>query len=347
MPRRMERVPLGEEGPQLKEWEIIESEDSENKEKLPPLPFEYEKTDDPKKADYREWRVSPVVIGKEENQPKSDKEIIESIKRQHEAREWYTSGYWREKGLPLEQLDITIDNHPITIYNYNGERPLTEVHVTKAVSSLERVARSFPRILDKIRWILVENKQPPSLLGEENIYPTNGKAMEEKKAFYFTPRGMELTPHRIEKASNFEGTLVHELGHLIQDELEEEWSKEFGWEYCWEDEERWEIKQTESGQQRFFNKETGEIAPHGQYPLQPDQCVTGYARQNMAEDICESLVAYFFDPERLKEISPQKFAILERYNAGRDEIEVLMAKRREVELPEIKPQTITYYVEEE
>lgn len=339
MNQRFEKLRRGKEN-------VIESDGSESKERLSPLPFKYEETDNPEKADYREWRISPVVFDGKENQPKSDEEIVESIKKQHEAKEWYTSAYWREKGTPLEQLDITIDGHPIIVYNYNEKSHLTEEHVVRTISSLEKIVKSFPSILDKIRWILIDDEQPPSLLGEEDLYPTNGEAMEEKKAFYLTPKGMRLVPHRVEEVSNFEGTLIHELGHLLQDKFKKEWSEEFSWEYCWEDKERWELKKTKSGQYKFFDRTSGEIAPQGQYPLQPDQCVTDYAKQNIAEDICESLVVYFFNPERLKKISPAKFAILKKYDSDRKKIEVLTTKKEKVELPEIRPQVINYYVEE-
>lgn len=36
---------------------------------------------------------------------------------------------------------------------------------------------------------------------------------------------MEFFPHRIESATNFAGTLTHELAHLIQSQFEGEWKK--------------------------------------------------------------------------------------------------------------------------
>lgn len=68
----------------------------------------------------------------------------------------------------------------------------------------------------------------------------------------------------------------------------------------------------------------------------------------MGEDICESMVAYLFDPDLLKRVSPDKFEILEAHDKGgsRPEASVYRVPKEEVKLPEIKPETVYYYVKE-
>ena len=318
------------------------------REELPSLPFTYESVDDKEKAQYREWRVSPVVFSGEENEPYSDEEIVESVKRQHEAKQWYTTEYWRKKGIPEEQIEFTANGRQITVYNFNKEKPFSDEHVARTKKALSQLASRFPQVLDNIRWVLVDDVQPPSLLADDERYPTKGTAMREHKAFRFMPRGTELMPHRIEATSNFEGTFVHELGHLMQSDFEDEWREKYQWQYCSDNKDEWEVREAPNGERRWFNKETGEMSPQCQYPLQPDQCVTTYGRQNMGEDICESLVAYIYDPEKLQEVAPDKHAILQGHDAGQAQPEVSSKRvaKDDIGLPEIKPETIFYYVEE-
>lgn len=319
------------------------------KEILPELPFTYQRVQKPEEAQYREWRVSPVRVEGQDNPPRTDEEIIEFVKREHEAKQWFTSEYWRRKDNPAEQIDFTINGKPITVYNFNAEKPFSDDHIARAGKVFQKLAASFPDVLDKIRWVLLDDVQPPSLLADDERYPTNGTAMREHRVFRFMPRGMETIPHRIQSASNFEGTFIHELGHLIQSQFEDEWREKFKWAYCSDNEEEWEIRKAPNGENRWFHKKTGEMSPQGQYPLQPDQCITYYARQNMGEDICDSLVAYIYEPDKLKEIAPEKYDILQSYDAkqkDKPDVSSQRVAKTEIRLPEIKPETVSYYIEE-
>lgn len=318
------------------------------KEALSPLPFTYKPTENPEQASYREWRVSPVVFEGEENQPQADEEIVESVRKQHEAKQWYTQEYWRKKGQPVEQIEFEVDGRQITVYNFNKEIPFTNDYIQKTETVFRQLASHFPKILDQVRWVLIDDVQPPSLLADDERYPTNGTAMREHQAFRFMPRGMGLEPHRVESASNFEGTFVHEMGHLIQDELEDEWREKYSWQYCLDDKDKWEVRKAPNGENRWFSKDTGEMAPQGQYPLQPDQCINYYAKQNMGEDICESLVAYIYDPEKLADVALDKRDIFRSHDAQEKEpkISTHRISKKEIKLPEVNPETVFYYIEE-
>lgn len=317
-------------------------------EPLAPLPFTYERTTDPAKAQYREWRVSPVVFEGQTNEPIPDEEIIDSVRKQHEAKQWYTQEYWRRKGMPSEQVEFAINGRQITVYNFNRDKLFTDEHVERAKKAFQQLLARFPKVFDEIRWVLIDDVQPPSLLADDYLYPTNGTAMREHRAFRFMPRGTELMPHRVSAVTNFEGTFVHELGHLIQSEFEGEWREKYKWQYCFDHEDEWEVRKAQNGENRWFNKETGEMAPQGQFPLQPEQCVTSYARQNMGEDICDSLVAYVYDPEQLRRVSPDKFGILQGHDLKQTtpDISITKVPKEEIKLPEIKPETVLYFVQE-
>jgi hypothetical protein len=331
-----------------KQEKISPAQKESVKSELAPLPFTYQRVADPEQAEYREWRVSPVVFEGVKNEPATDEEITDSVRRQHEAKQWYTSEYWRKKGIPVEQIEFAVNGRTITVYNWNAEKLFTDDHIGRSRKVFQELASRFPRVLDNIRWVLIDEIQPPSLLADDERYPTNGTAMREHQAFRFMPRGMGLIPHRIKSASNFEGTFVHELGHLIQAQFEPEWREKFRWQYCSDNEKEWEVRKAPNGENRWFNKQTGEMAPQGQYPLQPDQCVTFYAKQNMGEDICDSLVAYIYDPDELKRISPDKFDIVQKHDEQKKKPEVVSRRipKEDIALPEVKPQTVFYYVEE-
>lgn len=319
------------------------------KEQLPALPFKYEQTHSPEQAAYREWRVSPVSFVGVPNEPRTDQEIIEMIKREREGKDWFTSEYWRGKGLPEEQIEFQMNGQPITVYNWNKDKPFADEHVQKSQKAFQELASHFPRILDQIRWVLVDDKQEASAFGDPEKYPLNGYAMRGWNAFRLLPRGMELMPHRVAKASNFEGTFVHESTHLIQQQFEPEWSEQFKWDYCWDHEDEWELKPTPDGNsKRWFNRQTGEMSPQGQFPLQPDRCITDYAKQNMQEDICESMVAYIYDPKLLQDVSPDKFGIFQKHDAKKPLPQATSKRivKEEIRLPEIKEETVYYFIQE-
>lgn len=316
---------------------------------LPPSPFTYEKTLDPKKATYEEWRVSPVSFVGRENKPRTDSEIVSMIREQREQKDWFVNEYWRKKGVPSEQIEVQLGNQHITIYNFNKNKDFTDEHIARTKKVFEELGSRFPQILDSIRWILIDDIPHPSAFGDPEKYPWNGSAKSDWLSFILLPRGLELTPHRIEKASNFEGTLIHETTHLIAATFEKEWREKFKWDHCGFHSNEWESRYAPDGKWlAFFNRKTGEMAPQWQFPLQPEQCINYYAKQNEAEDICESMVAYIYDPELLKRVSPEKFNILQRHDVQQSKPNVTARRipKEQVRLPEIKPETVYYFIKE-
>ncbi|MBI2028690.1 MAG: hypothetical protein HYT07_03735 [Candidatus Levybacteria bacterium] len=316
---------------------------------LAPLPFTYEQTYDQKKAVYEQWRISPVTIKGQENKPRKDQDIIQMVRKERESKDWFLTEYWRKKGQPNEQVEFTIDNSPITLYNWNEEQPFTERHIEEAKKALQELGSRFPQILNNLRWILIEDHQEPSLLGDPNKYPANGNSWSRWKTFRLFPRGMSFEPHRIQKASNFEGTLTHELTHLIVDGFRKEWNEKFKWELCDSYPNEWELKESPDGKKKvYFHKNTGEMAPQWRFPLQPEQCINYYAKQNTDEDICESMVAYIYDSELLEKASQDKLDILQKHDAKKPKPEVIAQRvaKDQIKLPEIRPETVYYFIKE-
>ena len=318
-----------------------------NNQELSPLPFTYVRTDDPKKAFSSQWRISPVSFAGKSNEPRTDSEIVEMVKDERERKDWFITEHWRKKGLPQEQIEFSVNNRKITVYDFNRDKPFTNQHITDTQKVLEQLGSRFPRMLENIRWILIEDIPHASAFGDPVKYPWNGSAKLEWSSFILMPRGMELMPHRIEKTSNFEGTLVHETTHLIAEDFEKEWRERFKWDYCIMHPEEWESKMAPDGKWlAFYNRRNGEMSPQHQFPLQPEQCVNYYAKQNDNEDICESMVAYIYDPELLKRVSSEKFNILQKHDArkSKPDVSAVRLPKDQIRLPEIKPETVYYFI---
>lgn len=314
------------------------------------LPFRYQRVTDPKIAQFKEWRIYRIKEAGKENQPRTDEEILAHIQKEREEKDWFTSEYWRMKEQPLEQVEFEIEGHqPVTLYNWNPEKPFNDARLEKTLHALQELSSHFPQALTKLRWILVDNIDVPSAFGDSAKYPYNGHSYRSWSAFRFLPKGTELTPHRISKTSNIEGTLVHETSHPIEDEFSKEWGEYYQWEFCIDHKDEWETRYPPEGdEKRWFNKKTGVMAPQHQFPLQPEECVTEYAKLSREEDICDSITAYFYDPELLKKISPRKYQIISSHDAqsSRKLISARKVPKDEIKLPEIKPETVNYYIRE-
>lgn len=313
------------------------------------LPFKYERVYDPEIADYREVRSVQTSFGDGTMvMPSTDEDIEALVRKDKEGERWYTHPDWREKGTPAEQIEITIGSETVTVYNFNHEVPFTDEHVRALSTLLQRYASYAPQILEKLKWVLIDDVQGESAWGNDQVYPLNGNPHSKWGAISISPRGMDIkTPHRIAAANNFEGTVAHELTHLIDEDFKAEWEQNHTWEWCSDNPEEWELRDF-GGVQRWVNRETGVVSYTGQYPVKPKECVTDYARFNWREDVCDSLVAYMYDEELLRTTSEQKHAILQGHseNATSLKVDAKRSEKSKIRLPKIEPTTVRYYIEE-
>lgn len=313
-----------------------------------PAPYTYERTYDKDKAQFVQNRQAPNFFG-EKNEPFTDNQIVEIVQRQKENENWHTVEYWRDKGLPEEQVNFTVNGREIRLYNFDSDNLLSDEQVETIESLIQRMSSRFPQAIDNLNYILIDDVQMPSAFGDPDKLPANGEAKSEWKSFRFFPRGLSLQPHRIPEVSNLEGTFVHELSHLIDEEVLGEWNEHFSWGYCSDYPDEWEVRKTpDDSSQRWFNKTTGEMSLWGRFPLQEGTHVSEYARANDREDFAESMVAYMLNPDYLKEISPTKFELISQHDANMDTSEVSFSRvnKDEIELPKIEPQTVLYYINE-
>ncbi len=318
-------------------------------ESLAPLPFTYQRVDDPSKAIYKEIRLNMIRgVNEPPRPPFTDEQIVERVKSQAEGREWYFDSYWREKGLPEEQIEFMVGDRQLMLYNFNKEISVSDEHLDKARKILEIYASKFPRALEKINWILIDNIQHPSMYGDTLNWPANGNGMPRSRAFRLLPRAMSFDPYRVSTITNFEGVFAHELTHTIDDDFENAgWKEKYKWELCKDHPDDWELRDTPDRKGKaYFNKHTGKMALVGEYPLQPEECVTEYATHNIDDDVCESVVAYLFDPDLLRSVSPGKYSIIESLDQSKpaEEVRAIRVSEDQIKLPEIKPEVIPYYI---
>lgn len=125
------------------------------------------------------------------------------------------------------------------------------------------------------------------------------------------PRAFEDIIHRVGNVANLEGTIAHELGHQVEESIVGDWLK--FWPQTFDDPGNW-IKV--EGYTFPVHKDTGQrsVPPEGRFMADLGQAVTDYAKISTNEDICESIVAYMYNPDILRAVSRDKFNILQSHD---------------------------------
>lgn len=211
-------------------------------------------------------------------------EIIRDARRGVEKDRWWLWEYWENKGLPKEQIELTDGKHNISLYNFQ-ETPIGN----DQLEQIQRILQFFSRIkggiaFDRVEYILLDDVQG---MNDKSGEPTNGYGPANSKAVTLYPNALKPIPNRVtDKVTNLEGTLTHEMTHGIPGMMFGEemffnmWTKTTGWKI---------------GDER-------RVLPGGAIAIWEtdySRCVTEYAASDPDEDICESMVAYLFDPEKL------------------------------------------------
>jgi len=178
----------------------------------------------------------------------------------------------------------------------------------------------LPIALDKLSYILIKSGVRNSAWGDDSRFPNNGTAFDLEKMLNLSERALELSPHRVQAATNWEGTIVHETGHLIEKFFKKD-SNEYKWPIwdvnCENNPERFVKRKSPDGtKDQYYDLINGLYVPSGRLPSDPNQFVTDYARLNESEDFCDSLVAYLFDPDQLKKVAVGKFKRFEAQDSG-------------------------------
>ena len=215
-----------------------------------------------------------------------------------------------------EQVIFRVQNHEIRLYNFGTL--LTKKQIGSVKKAMSEMASHFPETIANLKTITIDNVQHDSLEGDEEVYPANGYS-PTKDSIELYPRALQAIPHRVvDVPSNLEGTVVHEMAHSLINygNFASEWTDKLRWDYCKAHPDEWKSQLSPNGKKEIFvNKQTGEMAPEGTFPLHPEQCVSDYAKISINEDFCDSVVAYVYNPILLKRVSSIKFEILQKHDA--------------------------------
>lgn len=280
----------------------------------------------------------------------TDEDHQRSLNKYLDQRCWWKQDYWKEQGQPVEQVDIKLDEKKVTIYNFSKEKSLTDQHLNQVRSTLIALAQHFPISLDQLSYILIRSGVQNSAWGDNVRFPNNGSAFDLEKMLSLSEMALELFPHRIQAASNWEGTVAHETGHLIEKFFRKN-GEGFTWPTwdinCESEPKRYIKRRSPDGtKDQYFDLVNSLYVPTGRLPSGPDQFVTDYARLNASEDFCDSLVAYLFDPELLKKISKGKYKSFEAQDRRRVDVPLVEINRipgNLIGLP-TNPEPLKYFV---
>ncbi|TRZ77274.1 hypothetical protein D4R87_03090 [bacterium] len=247
--------------------------------------------------------------------------IENKVRSKLQTENWWLQDYWKEKGLPHEQIIIETSVGNLEIFNFGDsleQRHFDELQqIVKVLATINK-----GELLKAIKYLLIDNVQ---LLNPNSGEETNGKSTGSynTRTLKLYPRGIKFMQHRIPTASNFSGTLIHEFTHTITDNFKNEWIKEFGWH---------ELKEPKllHDNRQYYETEN------------PQNCVSDYALYSPDEDICESMVAYITHFEKL---DPHKKEFLESRlpmsDANEDKIKISRRLNEEIELPKV-PEPVKY-----
>lgn len=227
----------------------------------------------------------PNVIEITANENTSADEVERKVLEELKTHNWWLQDYWKEKGKPKEKMQIETNFGSIELYNFSNE--LEQRHIKElyeVISFFNNLSNDNP--LSKVKYILIDNIQ--------HINPNTGTDMNGQnwnicKSIKIYPTGKSFQPHRVSNASNFQGTLIHELSHNLSSELVNKWITAFGW--------------------RELDEPVilagGAIKTRECY--NPENCVTEYARLSPSEDLCDSMIAAIISPNIL---DPHRLAFI-------------------------------------
>ena len=264
-----------------------------------------------------EGNEGAIIVSVEEDA--SIEEIEDKVRKEIVARSWWLKEKWIEKGIPKEQITVEINGSRMELYNFSDR--LEDRHIEDLTSVLEDFAtiENGDITREKVKYVLIDDER---LVNPQTGGEMNGYSSAEEKAIKLYPRALEDVPHRVESASNFEGTLIHELGHRVDTKFANAWQQRFNWTQL-------DIPEAlPGGAHKYYSVEDA------------SRCPTEYAQINHNEDICESLVAALrdkdnLDPERLEALQEGLFGDSDQDQSIEDQSTILIKRKtgEEIELP--------------
>jgi hypothetical protein len=252
--------------------------------------------------------IIEISINKDEKQEKIEEKLKEYLKEHN----WWLQDYWKKKGNPKEQFTVSTKIGDIQIYNF--AEALTERHIQEFLDLIKVFAQAKDKSpLQEVKYILLDDLQYPNPNTGEDM---NGYGPVKENAIKLYPRGQKFIPHRIPEASNFEGTVIHELSHGFSVSLRNDWANTFGWKML----------------------DNPILLAGGAYQYykcsNPEKCISDYAKINPSEDICESMIAAIKAP---KILDPERLSFIKKKILGNniEKSPIEIKKQKNIRIPNI------------
>lgn len=268
-----------------------------------------------------------LVIKNNSDESVAQATILDQLKSRLIKENWWLQDRWAKEGLPKEQLTATAGNNQIEIFNFNNIFAPEEIkEIEEALSCYQNLAPDIKFEFPK--YILFPKTAEQNPQSHEPYY---GKNWSDIKSVLIFPRAANLSPYRVKEISALQGTIIHELGHILQDNnpLSEQWQEKFGWEMV-------DLKTYQ-----LWSQEKKEAKTTMMQTKFPERCLTKYAEVDDQEDICESIVGYFANSPDL-DLEKKEF-VKKLFFDGKESVSII--KNQKVVLPRL-PEKIEYYQKE-
>ncbi|MHB1864620.1 MAG: hypothetical protein ACYCPS_00430 [Candidatus Saccharimonadales bacterium] len=279
-------------------------------------------------AEVTAFRYSGMMVGGQPMARFDDDQIRNYVREQVVATKWYSEDRYQTR-TPGEmwQFDVSIAGQ-FNVYSYLEGALFSDVHERILSGVVSRYFAHFPGRLYNLKDIAIDNNLPGTMYGDSQRFPTHGYTVLNKRIIMLSARGLSLEPYRGGqlRVPTFQAVIAHELAHLtmLDEDLSTEW-RQAGF---------------------IWDRDDYSLNPYAFIPRVPDQCVTDYAAIVTSEDICESAVAYLYQPDLLRRVSPAKFDILRSYDQSDVVVELPVRGRRvNPQIPKLHP--VRYYIDED
>jgi hypothetical protein len=106
---------------------------------------------------------------------------------------WWMNEYWKNKGLPKEQITIKVGEQPIELYNFGVDLTFEQaLELQKIIGKLS--AGKAKAKLSGLKYILIDDTD---VIDKKTNQARRGYAYPEMKTIALNPRAVSNEPHRV------------------------------------------------------------------------------------------------------------------------------------------------------
>lgn len=212
-------------------------------------------------------------------------EIVTTTETFYRPLPWREADYWKRKEITYQAIYESGD-WSVEVVGFNGMKLILEQE-REIAEFFRGTPGGFARNNPYVKAILLDDQLMPGEPEEPGLGSYFGNFIR------LTPKPLKGGEYRVGSVSILKGVLAHEFTEALIYRSEgkkfiEKWANLFG----------------------FEKDEKGKFT----VCRSPERCITEYARSGANEDICDSIVAFLYNPETLDEtkadVLKEQFLIL-------------------------------------